>query len=71
MKIEMKVTILIYVLCQWYMSSSDAVAIEPSTFGNILASTGRFTNTIKVSDIAIFILAVWTFLSQIFGEFIG
>ena len=37
------------------MSSSDAVAIEPSTFGNILASTGRFTNTIKVRDIAIVI----------------
>ncbi|CAO1433136.1 unnamed protein product [Diamesa hyperborea] len=46
----MKVTILIYVLCQWYMSSSDAVAIEPSTFGNILASTGRFTNTIKETN---------------------
>lgn len=48
----MKVTILICVLCQWCMSSSHAVAIEPSTFGNILASTGRFTNTIKVRHIA-------------------
>lgn len=46
----MKVIKVIYVVWTLMVTSCGAVAIQPSTFGGVVDSFGRLTNTIKVKN---------------------
>lgn len=45
----MKAIKVIYVFWSLLISHSDCVAIQPSTFGGVVDSVGRLTNSIRVS----------------------
>lgn len=47
----MKVIKAVCVILAALTSNCAAVAIQPSTFGGVVDSFGRFTNTIKVNSL--------------------